>query len=247
MRRLRIEILAAVLAAGAMHGLLFAGLRPSGISAATPLATAPLMVRMLVAVPLANGEPPAEPAVAFESDQASAIAPAIGTPETVDRADRTTPATTQDLPGRPEPTQAAETRDRLENSRLVARSPAVPQPPVGPAVEASPAAPDYLLGINLDPGPKPLGDIDPVFPVEAGLQEGMVVLRVFINEAGTVDEVRVLRSSPEGLFERSAEVAFQNARFSPGMLLGRPVKSQISVQVDFTPFNRGATVSGRGY
>lgn len=110
-----------------------------------------------------------------------------------------------------------------------------------------PPAPAYLSGSQLDPGPRPLDDIEPVFPAEAGQQQGQVVLRILVNEAGVVDNVAIVRSSPPGLFERSAADAFAAARFSPGRVLGIAVKSQITIEVDFIPFNRGAAVSGRGY
>lgn len=110
-----------------------------------------------------------------------------------------------------------------------------------------PAAPDYLGGSQLDPGPRPLDDIEPVFPAHAGQQQGSVVLRILVDEAGAVDNVAVVRSFPPGLFDRSAVDAFAAARFSPGRVLGVPVKSQITVEVEFTPFNRGAAVSGRSY
>ena len=99
----------------------------------------------------------------------------------------------------------------------------------------------------MDPGPRPLGDIEPVFPPEAGLREGLVVLTLFIDTQGTVDKVTVVRAEPPGLFEQSAVTAFSAARFTPGMVRGKPVKSQITIEVAFTPFNRGATVSGRSY
>lgn len=133
-------------------------------------------------------------------------------------------------------------------SRPGAESPrATLSPRAGQADSALPPASGYAFGAQLDPGPTPLDEIEPLFPAEAGLQEGVVVLRVLISEAGVVDDVAVIRSSPKGLFERSALVAFQNARFSPGMRLGAPVKSQINVEVNFVPFNRGAAVSGRSY
>jgi outer membrane biosynthesis protein TonB len=58
-----------------------------------------------------------------------------------------------------------------------------------------------------------------------------------------VDQVSVLSAVPEGLFEKAAVSAFQNAVFSPGKLLGQPVKSQIVMEVEFQSFNRGAGVS----
>lgn len=73
------------------------------------------------------------------------------------------------------------------------------------------------------------------------------MLRLLIDETGHVDNVAVVRSSPKGLFEESALAAFGKAAFSPGMLLGVAVKSQWTVEVEFTPVNRGASVAGRDY
>ena len=116
-----------------------------------------------------------------------------------------------------------------------------------PAPAGLPPAPNYLLGGTLDPGPRPLDEIDPVYPSRAGQQQGVVVLRLLINEFGIVDNAAVVRSSPAGYFEDSALAAFGAARFSPGKLLGTPVKSQVTIEVEFTPINRGAAVSGRSY
>jgi len=109
------------------------------------------------------------------------------------------------------------------------------------------AAPDYLFGARLDPGPRPLGSIEPEYPDSANLQEGKVVLRLLISDTGVVDDVAVVRAEPKGLFENAALDAFRVARFSPGMVLGSPVKSQITVEVEFLPINRGARISGRMY
>jgi outer membrane biosynthesis protein TonB len=57
----------------------------------------------------------------------------------------------------------------------------------------------------------------------------------------------VVRADPKGLFEDAALEAFRSAKFSPGMVLGTPVKSQITVEVEFLPINRGARISGRMY
>jgi TonB family protein len=92
-----------------------------------------------------------------------------------------------------------------------------------------------------------LQDIEPTFPDEAGLQHGIVVLRLLINEFGVVDQAAVVRAVPKGLFEKSAVEAFAAARFSPGMLSGLPVKSQVTIEVEFAPFNRGANVTDRTY
>ena len=115
------------------------------------------------------------------------------------------------------------------------------------AVAALPAAPDYLGGARLDPGPQPIGEIEPEYPESGLMREGTVVLRVLIDETGHVDNVAVVRATPQGAFEEAAVEAFGKALFSPGRAAGVAVKSQITVEVHFAPINRGARISGRGY
>ncbi|HUP07491.1 MAG TPA: TonB family protein [Caldimonas sp.] len=115
----------------------------------------------------------------------------------------------------------------------------------GPPARA-PAALYHLAG-ELDPPPRPLDDIEPVYPPEAGFQPGAVVLRLYIDESGTVERVDVLQANPPGLFENAARTAFAAARFSPGRIAGIAVKCQLTIEVEFTPINRGSDVSGRTY
>jgi protein TonB len=72
-----------------------------------------------------------------------------------------------------------------------------------------------------------------------------VVLQLLINERGSVDEVAVVRAEPSGVFEKSALAAFDSARFSPGILFGAAVKSQLLVEVQYRLESRA--ISGRGY
>jgi periplasmic protein TonB len=116
-----------------------------------------------------------------------------------------------------------------------------------PVVLALPAAPDYALGARLDPGPRPLDEIEPDYPDTENLREGVVVLRLLISDTGHVDNVAVVRAEPRGVFEQAALDAFSKARFSPGLAAGTPVRSQITVEVQFVPINRGGRVSGRTY
>ena len=140
--------------------------------------------------------------------------------------------------------RAASVADSRRPAEPAATGRAVAQPPSEPALAPRP---DYLFGARLDPGPRPLDNIEPEYPESAHLQEGKVVLRLLIGETGAVDDVAVVRAEPKGLFEDAALEAFRVARFSPGMVLGRPVKSQITVEVEFLPINRGARISGRMY
>ena len=146
----------------------------------------------------------------------------------------------------PEPHTPAPLLSRGSSSAAPEPAPSVrpASPDVPPAL---PPAPDYLMGATLDPGPQPIGDIEPQYPETANLQEGTVVIRVLISDAGRVDNVAVVRAEPRGLFEEAALEAFGKARFAPARVSGQAVKSQMTVEVHFLPINRGARISGRGY
>ena len=124
--------------------------------------------------------------------------------------------------------------------------PAPPTVVISPPVSEGGAQSEYR-SVGLDPPPRPLHDIEPEYPLQGGVREGSVVLRLLINEKGIVDEAIVLRSFPPRVFDSSAVLAFSSAKFSPGMFLGIPVKAQLTVEVEFMPTNRGPTVSGRNY
>ena len=121
-------------------------------------------------------------------------------------------------------------------------STAPPATTVGRPAPASENAPSpfpsgYHLGGELDQRPVPIGAIEPEYPNDwklTVLNAYRVVVRVFINENGTVDHV-FTKNNPNGAFEKSALAAFEKARFSPGILRGAPVKSQMLVEIKFDP------------
>ena len=102
-------------------------------------------------------------------------------------------------------------------------------------------------GVGLDPPPRPIGEIDPAYPEAAGKRQGAVRVTLLVNEEGIVDDAIVIYSRPAGMFDEAAVDAFRSARFTPGRFLGIPVKSRLTVEVEFTPINRGGAVAGRGY
>lgn len=227
----RLRVLVAAAGAIALHAVLLLSSRPTLLGSAANQAAPAMLVRLLA--PADAVPQPTDAAAVVVSDRALPAAPLAiasmraGMPPASERA----PA----LPG------AKTTADTAP----VAAPPSVPaSPAVAPGL---PPAPAYLTAGRLDPGPRPLDEVDPAYPESANLQEGSVVLRLLISEAGAVDNVAVVRAYPAGLFEQSALEAFGRARFSPGMRFGIPVKSQITIEVMFTPINRGAKVSGRSY
>ena len=93
----------------------------------------------------------------------------------------------------------------------------------------------YHLGSELTTRPHAQHDIQPQFPTgaEAGSAAGRIILRLFISEAGRVDDLLIERSDLPKAFEESARHAFADARFAPGEIDGAPVKSQMRVEVTF--------------
>lgn len=238
----RLDLAAATALAVACHLVLLVPIRSSSVEHVSTVSTAAMQVRVLPAI--------------FEVQPAAAMVESEAKADTAGR--------------QPAEPKADGAEPPLESVRL-ARSPAAPPadrdlrvavnssvreldppmlatPPASSAVSrALPPAPEYLFAASLDPGPRPLEDIVPEYPAEGELQEGTVALRLLISETGHVDNVAVVRSYPVGLFDRAAITAFSNAKFAPALLLGVPTKSQITIEVHFAPFNRGAKVSGRGY
>ena len=61
-----------------------------------------------------------------------------------------------------------------------------------------------------------------------------VLVLVLIDVDGRVNEVSVVEAEPRGAFDESARGAFAAARFKPALKDGRPVKSRLLVEVDFS-------------
>lgn len=110
----------------------------------------------------------------------------------------------------------------------------IPEPTAKPSPENLPGL-RYFRSSELHLTPSPISPIDPPYPIEAGNQKGRVVLRLFIGENGLLDNISVIESSPTGLFENSAITAFENAKFSPGILDNKPVRSQQTIEIVYTP------------
>lgn len=130
-------------------------------------------------------------------------------------------------------------------SALVEKSTRIAAALAAPKLISLPPASDYKPRSALETTPRLLNEITPIYPENDGLQEGAVVLRILIDETGNVDDVGVVRSNPALIFDAAAVSAFQKAQFSPGKYLGIAVKSQLLIEVNFTPYNRGGLVNGR--
>ena len=226
-----------------VHGAVLLSRASAGGSTSnlTPLAPVLLTRSLLAAESIASREPVA-------ASPSPVPAPASRESTTID--EPTQPA--------PQPVPA----DRLAAPVVAAPLP-LPRPPIVPASSplpppptelalapvAAPSSPSlsYLGSGALDPPPRPVSDVDPAVPAEAGPRGGVVVLRLYINERGGVDKAEVLNSAPPGLFDASVLEAFGSAKFSPGYLAGVPVKSTVTFEVRFRGLGNGTSAEGKTY
>ena len=111
----------------------------------------------------------------------------------------------------------------------VTQSPERLQQPSGliPLPEAP--KPIYFTAGELHIRPSPIGTL---LKEEAGriYPDSSTYLLIRINEQGRVDHAEILRSTNETL-AREALFAFSNARYVPGKIAGRKVKSELRVEV----------------
>lgn len=118
---------------------------------------------------------------------------------------------------------------------LIPEAAAQERPAPKPAAKAAsvPVAQRYYRSRELDVVPGIRTRVHPEYPHMAHVS-GKVTIRLYIDEHGTVEHVGILRAEPPGHFEASARRAFLAARFTPGMKGGVPVKSQLTLQVDYS-------------
>jgi periplasmic protein TonB len=96
-----------------------------------------------------------------------------------------------------------------------------------------PRAPRYFHAHELDRRPQILSHVEPNFPALALVPTGRVVLRLYLDEEGSVETVAAESADRTGAFEAAARDAFAAARFLPGIKGGVPVKAVVRVEVLF--------------
>ena len=115
-----------------------------------------------------------------------------------------------------------------------------PTPAPHAANPRKPATPPerYLTSREVDTPARPRVTVPLIYPEDALIWKlrGVVRLRVFISELGTVDSVQVVRAEPPGEFEEAAIAATQRLVYDPAVRNGRAVKSQKLIEVTFDPY-----------
>lgn len=125
-------------------------------------------------------------------------------------------------------------------------------PPTGAGTAAQAGDPDaeYLPSRLLTRGPAPQQSIDLFYPELAPTGHFRAVLTLFIDDQGVVQRVRVDAAQDSGLpaaLEEATRQTFLRSAFVPGELDGRPVRSQLRIEVEFTtePADTGTHTASR--
>lgn len=82
----------------------------------------------------------------------------------------------------------------------------------------------------------PVKRVEPAYPTKAIKEnlEGYVVFKFDITETGATDNIEVVKSSPEGVFDKTAMIAFKQWQYKPAIKAGAPVRQKgLLVQLDF--------------
>ena len=97
------------------------------------------------------------------------------------------------------------------------------------------AAPRYYTLRELDVKPGIMTRVRPAYPEAAARRflSGKVRLRLFISESGVVERMQTLHADSPLYFEEPAHQAFRDARYSPGIKDGKPVKVRMTVELSF--------------
>jgi protein TonB len=89
---------------------------------------------------------------------------------------------------------------------------------------------------ELDQPPQAVVRVPPVYPYKAREQgiEGVVQVKLLINQDGSVGHLEILDARPEGLFEEAVRNAVPQWKFSPGKIDGQTVTAWVVTYVRFT-------------
>lgn len=187
---------------------------PLPASAEPPLAEASLAEIEAMALP----DPISLPAEALP---AVPVEPAARPPERVNAAE----------PPAPAPPVRAVTTEDLNPSRLPARKTENLLPSVPVMLDTT-----WYSARQLDVQPKAEYSIEPDYPEDARRDgtRGNVTLLIRVDELGEVKQVTVESGNPPGVFDESAKLAFEQARFIPARLNGQAVRAEIRIRVTYT-------------
>jgi len=92
----------------------------------------------------------------------------------------------------------------------------------------------YEMG-ELDSPLTPLAKIPPIYPMRAMRRgiEGWVKVRFLVNTQGRVEQLKVIESDPESVFDKSVINCISQWKFKPGTVEGEPVNTMAETTIRF--------------
>ncbi len=92
----------------------------------------------------------------------------------------------------------------------------------------------YTMG-ELDSPLTPLVKIPPIYPMLATRRgiEGYVTVEFLVNKKGLVQQIRILESRPEHIFDKSVTACVSQWKFKPGTIEGIPVDTLAQTTIRF--------------
>ena len=117
--------------------------------------------------------------------------------------------------------------------------------PSGPVTLTSPPAVHFdfsAIGLKdfyevgeIDGTLVPIVQIQPIYPIRAKSMgiEGWVKVKFLVNQKGLVENIRIVKAVPEGIFEKCVKRCLSAWRFSPGTVEGESVNTQVITTIRF--------------
>ena len=91
----------------------------------------------------------------------------------------------------------------------------------------------YFPARHVHKPPAAIGDINFEYPANTTIRDGVVFAQVLINARGNVDMVIVDSAEPAGVFDNVAVRDLLDAKFSPGLMHGVPVPTELMVEIRY--------------
>ncbi len=120
------------------------------------------------------------------------------------------------------------------NSRLPSTSNDLILPPVDNSLPQADISGLFSVE-DLDGQLMPLAQLPPNYPYTAKRRhiEGWVKIQFVVNKQGRVEDIRILKSEPEGTFDNAVQLAVSRWKFKPGTIGGTAVKTRVEQTIKF--------------
>ncbi|MDL1980066.1 MAG: energy transducer TonB [Deltaproteobacteria bacterium] len=94
---------------------------------------------------------------------------------------------------------------------------------------------DFYDQSEVDRMPMAIFKMKPIYPYRARRLNiaGKVDVKFLVDEKGCVSNIKILKSTPPGIFDESVHKALASWRFSPGELDGRAVSTWVVTTIEF--------------